>query len=419
MNNAFDCAANIHEYVAMISAPKSCDIINLDSDDETEPVACKNELIKYHTLQTQQGVVSKVPAQWVANGAPLDPLQPLEGETRVIAFRNPALCPVTYTDRKMDARRLMKQSDWPCYAGMVSNHKFFEDGTWHHLIFFDDGYVQYLPNSNIRLVFGAYDPQCVHPNARHFYNYYFKAVNESQLRELKFTLGMTVGVYLNDQLDTATVVEYDGKKMPGIVGLQFRSANHGEFLYTGSPRLQGVFKEIVRDKKLQRFHNETMIVVSSDSEDDEEEYVPPAKQILPSRSTESYQRKVKLEPELLIENYKSTEFRGRQHKCDRDCVRKFEKNRKIFEFTALKRPLLAGWQRKITGLCFYIAPCGRSFNTIETTQKYLRKTKSKLTIDCFSFSEDIDCMTDVVGYTATGSQFFLNDVSVSDFSSSL
>lgn len=123
------------------------------------------------------------------------------------------------------------------------------------------------------------------------------------------------------------------------------------------------------------------------------------------------QKTVMLKPENLIDDYKPTHKLDRQHICGERCVCEFEKNPQIFEHDPLKRPLLAGWARKLTGICFYIAPCGRSFNTLEATYKYLYTTKSKLTIDCFSFSSKIECMKEVIGYNDTNNKYLLNDVS--------
>lgn len=132
---------------------------------------------------------------------------------------------------------------------------------------------------------------------------------------------------------------------------------------------------------------------------------------LPSNAKDPSQKTIMLQPNLLIDNYKPTKKLDRQHICGRKCVREFEQNRQIFDFDPLKRPLLAGWTRKITGICYYIAPCGRSFNTIEAVYKYLLTTGSRLSIDCFTFSSNIECMIEVASYSDSNQKYFLNDVS--------
>lgn len=168
----------------------------------------------------------------------------------------------------------------------------------------------------------------------------------------------------------------------------------------------------MKNEKLKRYRdaNTTMIEVSSDSEDDEE-YQSPKKLPMPSDAKELTQMYKKVVPSELITNWRSPKKLDRRHICGIGCVSEFESNDNIFEFDPLKRPLLAGWKRNITGFCYYIAPCGRTFSTIETTHKYLLTTKSKLTIDCFTFSLNIDCMAEVITVSANNNIDKLNNVS--------
>lgn len=178
-----------------------------------------------------------------------------------------------------------------------------------------------------------------------------------------------------------------------------------------------IWKMIHKDKQMQQYHqaNETLVEVSSDSEDEEDEsseLQSPPKKPLPIGAKDPKQRTIVLSPNKLIKDYKESQKLDRQHICGWRCVHKFEQNPKIFKYDPLKRPILAGWTRKITGFCKYTAPCGRPFHTLEATYKYLRSTQSKLTIDCFSFSSNIECMKEVRSYNNTDTKYYLNDVSI-------
>lgn len=381
-------------------------IIILDSDDD------EIDEIKYHVVELPEGTIKNIPDYYMASGYPPDSHTQLRSKTRIIAKRRQEdLFPFTVNVENGPIVYLYKNDDSAFYAGMISDHRYMEDDCWKYLVFFDDGHCQYVASKNIRVVFGTYGTKYVHENARQFYDYYFNAVNKCKLPEIQCTINNKVRVFSNGQFELATIAEC--KPDQKLVRMHFKSTNHVEWIYIGSPRFERIWKSIVQNNKLKRYHsaNTTLIEVSSDSEEEDDEYKSPQKQPLPSNAKESSQKIFRIRPEMLIDDYKPSQKLDRQHVCQRACVREFERNRQIFTFDPLKRPLLAGWTRKNTSrVCYYIAPCGRSLNTIDAVYKYLRKTKSKLSIGWFTFSINIDCMTEIRSVSNNGQTIYLNKV---------
>lgn len=389
------------------------EVINLDSDEE------EIQSIKYRLVEFPDGLEKRIPEHYMASGFPTDPNEQIPPETRVIARRKQRYFPVRLYNDDSNCPQLSplcKNDDSAFHAGIISYKKVFRKDCYHYLVFFDDGHVQYVASKNIRVVIGNHDLKYVHENARKFYDFYFNnGQSECFLPEVECAIGNKLRVFSNNKLEMAEVHKYSRKK-PGLFLLYFRESHTAEWLYTGSPRIRSIWELLVKNKKLKRYHqaNTTLIEVSSDSEeedDDQPEQPKKERENPPENASDLRQKIVRLRPESLIDNYKPTRKLDRHHTCGRGCVRDNEMNHQIYDFDPLKRPLLAGWTRKRTGTCCYIAPCGRPFIAIETLYKYLKITNSKLSIDCFTFSSDIDCLTEVHSVSKTGQEQFLNDVS--------
>ncbi|XP_031640859.1 histone-lysine N-methyltransferase eggless-like [Contarinia nasturtii] len=376
------------------------DVISLSSDESDDDE--NSEPMEYYVVKCLDGTIKTIPHQYIANATEPAPTHKLQMKTRVIARRQQGMLPCARIGDEYC--QLYKCDERDFYAGIISNYSYFENDTWHHLVFFDDGHVQYIPVPKIRPVFAKYSHKHVHKNGREFYEYYFK----SRLAEIVGQEGGYIRCFLNGEFELANIVESCQEK-PGVFLLHFEKSSYGEWLYVGSPRLEPVWNAIIRNDKLKRFYhaNTTMIEVSSDSEEDEE-FLSPKKYKMPIEATDLSQEIVVCSPKDLIKNYKPGIKLDRRHICNRKCVEEYEEDAKIFEFDPLKRPLLAGWKRPTTGLCHYVTPCGRPFNSIDALHKYLLTTKSKLTIDCFTYSPYIDVLTEV--RTASENMDYLNNL---------
>lgn len=388
--------------------------LDTDNDDEADDDDTGNDGIKYYTVeQKTDDRIKKIPEYYMAHHTAPDSSRKLPSRTRIIARRNQELFPVAQYDASGFVY-IYSNDDSAFYAGIISDKRVYHNADgWCYMVFFDDGHVQYVPSKNIRQVFGKYGTKHVDENAQEFYDYYFNGIKKSKLYEQHCVKGKCVRTFVNGRYEVAEMIECTDEK-PGLVQLHFKKSNQIEWLYVGSPRFERIWQTIEKNKKLERFHqaNISFVEVSSNSEDEDDEYHSPQKKPLPITAIDPKQKKVRLDPRQLIDDLLETKKLERSHACGPKCVRKYEQNPKIFDFDPLKRPLLAGWQRKKTGLIVYITPCGRSYTSIDSTYKYLKGTRSKLTIDCFSFSTNVNCLTEVVTYSVTGRQHLLNDVRI-------
>ncbi|PIC43079.1 hypothetical protein B9Z55_009957 [Caenorhabditis nigoni] len=94
--------------------------------------------------------------------------------------------------------------------------------------------------------------------------------------------------------------------------------------------------------------------------------------------------------------------------CGPDCLQKMDANPYDARFhtnSPLHTPLLCGWKRlkytmhsgkkraTVKKVIIYRAPCGKPLDKTSEIADYLSSTRSQLTIDCFSFSSDVDTET--------------------------
>lgn len=406
-------------FTASSSSQDNNDIISIKSDSDDDDM-------KQHLVEFEDGTIKLVPDYCIAYGAAPENFIKLKSQTRIIARRKSKFLPVVTvphlsTDEKDSekakfiGKHIYDNDDTAFYPGITgcNTHTCRKNGRWYNLVFFDDGHVQYVKNADIRIVFGTYGTKYVHPNAKQFFDYYFIGLRNTNQVEMDCAVGKNYLVSWDSAFEIAEVIQYD-RERPALALLFFSQRKILEWLYVGSPRFQKVWTEILKDKKYQDA-NATMIEVSSDSEEENDDYVSPVKLPLSSTAKNLIQKEVCLFPRTLIDNYKEPRDLGARHTCSNNCVRQYEENEKIFDFDPLKRPLLAGWKRKMADRIYiYDAPCGRTCYTIENIHRYLVATDSKLSIDCFCLSANIECMIEKRSQNGSGKTYYLNDVSLLD-----
>ncbi|EGT52142.1 CBN-MET-2 protein [Caenorhabditis brenneri] len=94
--------------------------------------------------------------------------------------------------------------------------------------------------------------------------------------------------------------------------------------------------------------------------------------------------------------------------CGPDCLRKMDEDpyhEKFHKNSPMHTPLMCGWRRsKFTmgsgkkrcnhkKIIVYFAPCGKPLHDMASISQYIRDTRSRLTVDCFSFEEELDTET--------------------------
>lgn len=395
------------------------DIVNLDSDDE-------EEVINYHIIESKDRTigVKKVPEHFIAAYDPPDLSKELPERMRVIARRKSELLPYITSQSlgENDRTYLYQSDDNAFYAGIIGCSSYKYEGSSYYLVFFDDGHVQYVTQTDIRAVLSWPEFKYVHPNAKKFCDYYFNGPNANRVPEIVGKIGDHVDVHVKGGFESANIVDTKipiGSKTPQLFKIYFEKWNRYEWIYTGSPRLKKVWLYMAKTKELWPFNPDaesSMIELSSGSEDEEEltRLSRPPPKSAKNETKDTKQISVILNVERIVDNYVPAK-NYYKHICNNKCVGSGENYPIIFQYAPLDRPMLAGWKRqKSTNASIqYTTPCGRSFKSITHIAKYLVATSSKLTIDCFYIKSNIRCLyekiTQAIGND--GGSRMLNDVS--------
>lgn len=321
------------------------------------------------------------------------------------------------------------------YSGIVaeppkSMNKF------RYLIFFDDGYAQYVPHENVRLVCESSKHvwEDIHPESREFIKTYLQQYPERPMVRLQE--GQIVKTEWNGRWWTARVLEVDGS----LVKVHFDADSRTEWIYRGSTRLLPLFNEIAAAKERQQsgslmrgrgfgaasmkqYNMPYVEYTRQDPEDkrpgeytDDEvtEVVPTrsvARKSTAKRAAEATSTPVvvnanipkplkepsegKIEEKKLVNPLKPMKFKP--HRCSKACVAwtKYTPER-AKGISLLAVPLNFGFQRLLCRYrgkrtVMYIAPCGMRIRRLDEMLDYLRATNSLLTIDMFDFDFWVNC----------------------------
>lgn len=400
---------------ASISA--NCTIKDFGVPDDTSD----EEHTTYHIVESRDSTigVKKIPDYYMAKYDELRPDVELPSRMRVIARRKSRKLPYTTSQSSGERHFIYVNDQYAFYAGIVGCNRFQRRGQWVYLVFFDDGHVQYVSQRNIRTVYSLPQFKHVHPNAKKFCEYYFNGPQMEQVVEIKAKPGQAVIVHVNGQFERASVLEIRPKNSdkPQLFHLYFEKWNRYEWIYTGSPRLEKIWKFMTLKKGLWQFNPEadtSTYELSSDSEDELELPTFSASKAVDSNKT-TLQIVYKLDAETIVHDYQAPPKRCQRHKsCTNGCVVNRERDPIIFQYAPLDRPILCGWKRqKLNDKIEYTAPCGRRFKGIQMISKFLINVNSTLTIDCFSFDKHVRCLhekrTEVHG--ESNGICMLNDVS--------
>jgi histone-lysine N-methyltransferase SETDB1 len=90
----------------------------------------------------------------------------------------------------------------------------------------------------------------------------------------------------------------------------------------------------------------------------------------------------------------------RPHNCSPSCKDYVRHNLgKLRGHNPLSKPLLCGWARitqKVKGRkeIVYKAPCSRILRNMQEVHRYLRMTKSEMTVDLFDFNHMVRCLAE-------------------------
>lgn len=323
---------------------------------------------------------------------------------------------------------------------------------WRYLVFFDDGWVQYVYHENIRVVCGATEnvwELIEEPGAKTFIEGYVKECKNKR---------PIVQVRSGQRIQT----EHGGKWYNGIVNnvdgslvqIYFEDLKRYEWIYRGSTRLFPLYKKL-KVKATSTNRNEASIeyIVIDDDKEPERSTEPPVEETPPTAVTtpaksnpiqrtfasqaardtpQQKQREQKRsvakkstapQPKPAIQHMNNSTIyvdedkpKGKvvyytakkhidvkkyiHHECAPSCLISVSHN--LSTYSPLSKALLSGFERQICKTRFnkkfvvYRAPCGRRLRDMYEMHKYLRITNSKLNVDNFTFDPLIHCLAEYV-----------------------
>lgn len=320
---------------------------------------------------------------------------------------------------------------------------------WRYLIFFDDGYAQYVTPDNIRLICCPSTNvwEDVFPDASDFIKSYLEQY-KSQRPMVQVKRGQRMITEWNSEWTHARVHEIDGS----LVHMYFENAKRYEWIYRGSTRLGPLFKDrqIQKHSVISGKRNEPFVEYLSIDEDGKSKNssspvsrpaplqtqkppqamkppanVPTTSQVEEKRSVarKSVSAAQRSTPQPAVQHMnvatiyieednrpkgKVVYYTAKKHMPPRKLVRHncgvgclYEVKHNLSSYSPLAKPLLSGWERKILKnkakrMVEYRTPCGRNLRNMSELHTYLRTTKCSLNVDNFDFDFMIHCLAEYV-----------------------
>nr|CAD7392358.1 unnamed protein product [Timema cristinae] len=305
------------------------------------------------------------------------------------------------------------------YAGVIaeppkSMNKF------RYLVFFDDGYAQYISHEKILLVCESSKQvwEDIHPDSRDFVRKYLEQYPERPM--VKLQQGQIVKTEWSGKWWIARVVEVDGS----MVKMHFDADNRSEWIYRGSTRLGPLFAELAKGayrKEQGTFRHRGLGIASlkkrnmpyveytrnTDTEDTKTSESAPVRSVarksttrlpdyyqenIPNQSALSQERLSqvgKVEEVIITTKAKPRSFT--RHQCSPRCLTENTFDLKNFRgVNPLWIPIICGWRREIIHfrtkrVIVYRTPCGRRLRRMDELHRYLNVTRAHLGVDLFDF----------------------------------
>ncbi|KAL7647262.1 UNVERIFIED_CONTAM: hypothetical protein RMT77_002520 [Armadillidium vulgare] len=309
-----------------------------------------------------------------------------------------------------------------------------------YLIFFDDGYAQYVNHSDVRVVVETSTQpfEDVASDSREFIKDYLHTYPERPMVRLQ--KNNFIKTEWNGRWWKAQVLEVDAS----LVKMFFPMDGRTEWIYRGSTRLSPLFNKKMNiqskaeqvNKTIRRrtlpFNKSAPVVeyVNMSQEQDQEQNSAPTapveKRAVARKSTtgrpgtppQEVQEQIYHESRGFIrkkpiQNIALPKFTP--HQCSKTCDLSTKTSEEIV--SPLLKPILRDWRRQISkerkktvsrNVISYVAPCGRRLRSMEEVFRFLRLVESDLEIDFFSFDIAIDPTNE---WEPAKKNIFLSDIS--------
>ncbi|XP_017010384.2 histone-lysine N-methyltransferase eggless [Drosophila takahashii] len=325
------------------------------------------------------------------------------------------------------------------YPGIIAE-PLKQANRFRYLIFYDDGYTQYVPHRDVRLVCQASEKvwEDVHAGSRDFIQKYVEKYSVDRPM-VQCTRGQSMNTESNGTWLYARVIDIDCS----LVLMQFEGdKNHTEWIYRGSLRLGPVFKEtqntmnssssqqmrvprrtepfIRYTKEMEsssQVNQQMRAIARKSSSSGQNAAAATAPASSPATSTAGRGSSASTSVKHLNNStiYVDDENRPKghvvyftakrnlppkmykTHECNPNCL--FKIVHRLDSYSPLAKPLLSGWERLVlrqkTKKCVvYRGPCGKSLRNLAEVHMYLRSTENVLNVDNFDFTPDLKCLAE-------------------------
>ncbi|XP_026322572.1 uncharacterized protein LOC113232150 [Hyposmocoma kahamanoa] len=349
---------------------------------------------------------------------------------RCLAYAEPASVRLTIGTRVIalfkDKNTVLREA---FYSGVVAEMP-NPVNKYRYLVFFDDGYAQYVHHVDTRLV----SESCplvweeVHPFSREFVKEYLLAYPERPM--VRLHTGQSLKAEWNGKWWSCRVLEVDAS----LVKVLFETDGRREWIYRGSTRLAPLYLELqaaerhrARPMPRNRLQNKPNMPYVEYTRSDEQEAAKviaeaenkaqqeeirrqravakksttpasqPAPQPQPGNLDNVTSRVVYYTPKNAVKPHKMV-----PHTCSPKCKRTdVLALGDLRTYNPLAKPLLSGWERQITRMrgykeVMYRAPCGRRLRNMQELHRYLRYINSEMGVDLFDFTPSTHCLAEFV-----------------------
>ncbi|XP_039301848.1 histone-lysine N-methyltransferase eggless isoform X2 [Solenopsis invicta] len=319
---------------------------------------------------------------------------------------------------------------------------------YRYLVFFDDGYAQYVVHNDIFLVWETSSRvwEDIPNESREFVKKYLESYPERPM--VKLQPGQMVKTEWNGKWWLARVVQVDAS----LVQMHFDADRRTEWIYRGSTRLGPLFIEVLKanTRQLQQsgsahtrhripatFNKTNLPYVeyTSNVEEDVQTQNVQAEKTTVATSvasstpsapqqpravakkstakrpnnvdTSTYNSIVETKPSHSIVFYHTQrKYEPKKyvpHKCGPKCIRGIKVSPDdLKRLSPLSIPLLCGWHRQLCKfskskkVILYQTPCGIRLRNMEELHRYLRTTNSTLSVDLFDFDYWVRAFADFI-----------------------
>ncbi|XP_064480730.1 histone-lysine N-methyltransferase SETDB1-like isoform X3 [Ornithodoros turicata] len=329
----------------------------------------------------------------------------------------------TYSDESWSPRQSL-------YAGIIAEPP-KPLNRYRYLIFFDDGYAQYVAFDKVYLMCGTSKGgvwEDMHEDVQDFVRGYLEQYPERPM--LRMQKGQTVKTEWKGRWWAARVIAVDAS----LVKMAFEADERTEWIYRGSTRFAPLFAalhhaapsqggRVRRHNLMPAMHRQHRPVVEyTRSIDDRKDEGKKNGQKNFARKSTTQERKdgevgstvvgtplsqAGTREILKLPNYNEADEKTFvAHNCSSKCITVDDDPDKHLGINLLVIPCKYGWRRctikpskKSRRLVSYTAPCGRRVRGYAELLRYLRATKSKLTVDLFCFDSSVNVFCQFVPQT--------------------